>query len=398
MFRSPFLRSYGFWHWGEGLQTILFTWYMTFHAELSASDIGFYQALVLAPFLIITIAGGALTDKIGARTSYCVSTCIFASVLIVYGFVDWIWGFVPLLFFIYCILAGITSAISNPAIDTFIPTISNESPQSNSLQAATAHNYAKLTGNITGLALPVFSAFGGFICNGLVMLASVFYLRQHKAIATTNVEALPQALPYRDALKRATSHYRNCPENFDLLLSSSMLGLLLVPAGYILWPLVMRDRFPEHGDWIALINISTWIGAIASSSYFQRHSHRIARPGQLALIIWTAAALTSLLMLSVTSFLFFCFIKLMLGMCYSGKPLVYGQYLHNSPPSDRGLLVAIDQTAFWGLATLGTFTLGQLVDLIGLQATIIANSSAMLCFVAVLFTRGHLRAITGLSR
>ena len=393
MFKSPFLRSYGFWHWGEGLQTVLFTWYMTFHAELSASEIGFYQALVLAPFLLVTVAGGALTDKIGARTSYSISTTLFAAVLIGYGFVDWVWGFVPLLFFIYCVLAGITSAISNPAIDTFIPEIGASGAQQNSLQAASAHNVAKLSGNITGLALPLFSALGGFVSNGLLMLASVFYLRKHQPATQPTPSSATEQKPSGHSIARAIAHYRDCPENFDLLLSSCMLGLLIVPAGYILWPLVMRERFPEHGDWIALINISSWIGAIASTLYFQRFSHRVHRPGLLALALWTAAALIGLLMLSVQSFVFFCLIKLMLGACYAGKPLVYGRYLHNAPDADRALLIAVDQTAFWGLATVGTFLQGTLVDSIGLQPTIIGNAALILCCVSGLLLRGHFSKI-----
>ena len=179
MFRSPFFKAYGFWHWGEGLQTVLFTWYMTFHAGLSATQIGFYQALVLSPFLVFTIFGGALTDRIGAGRSYVLSTSAFAMILIAYGAAESAFGFVPQLFFAYCIGAGIVSAISNPAIDTFIPEATKQPVQDNSLLAANAHNIAKLTGNLSGLALPLLTAMGGFVANGLLMLLSVLFLRRH---------------------------------------------------------------------------------------------------------------------------------------------------------------------------------------------------------------------------
>lgn len=58
---------------------------MTFHAGLSASEIGFYQALVLSPFLLFTIAGGMLTDWIGVGKSYLISTALFGILLIGYG-------------------------------------------------------------------------------------------------------------------------------------------------------------------------------------------------------------------------------------------------------------------------------------------------------------------------
>ena len=73
-----------------------------------------------------------------------------------------------------------------------------------------------------------------------------------------------------------------------------------------------------------------------------------------------------------------------------GKALIYGQFLRDAPLADRGLLIGIDQTALWGLATLGTFALGWLVDQIGFQVALLVNSGAVLGFVGVLALRGRL--------
>lgn len=81
MLSSRYYQAYGFWHAGEGFQTILMMWYMTFHARLPAADIGFYQSLQLLPFLAITAVGGSVTDRIGARASYAASTLLFALTL-----------------------------------------------------------------------------------------------------------------------------------------------------------------------------------------------------------------------------------------------------------------------------------------------------------------------------
>jgi uncharacterized membrane protein AbrB (regulator of aidB expression) len=53
-------------------------------------------------------------------------------------------------------------------------------------------------------------------------------------------------------------------------------------------------------------------------------------------------------------------------------------------------LIGIDQTALWGLATVGTIALGWLVDRVGLNLAILLNSGAILAFVAVLGLRGQL--------
>lgn len=394
MFKNNFFRAYGFWHWGEGFQTVLFTWYMTFHAELTATEIGFFQALVLSPFLVFTIFGGALTDKVGAGLSYLVSTSVFAAILIFYGILDLQFGFVPELFFLYCIGAGAVSAISNPAIDTFIPGATDQPVQENSLLAATAHNIAKLTGNISGLLLPLLSATGGFVTNGLLMVISVVFLRAHRRAGHGRAPLHINQPDLRHGIfRRIVLHYRDCPENFDILLSSALLGLIIVPAGYILVPLTLRERFPDYGDMIALIGISSWLGAILATAATKMVSSRILRPGVLSLVIWGIYGVGLLMLIGVGSFPALCLVVFVFGGVKVGKALVYGKYLYNSPLSDRGLIVAVDQTAFWGLATLGTAGMGLLVDLVGLNATIMLTSGCVLFGVFILTARGYLLAM-----
>ncbi|KIC10938.1 membrane protein [Leisingera sp. ANG-M1] len=390
MFRSKFFQAYGFWHWGEGLQTVLFTWYMTFHAGLTAAEIGFYQALVLSPFLIFTIAGGALTDRIGARKSFAWSTLLFALVLAGYGLADHGAGFLPWAFFAYCLLAGITSAVSNPAIDTFIPGATPQGAQANALLAATAHNIAKLSGTLTGLLLPWLLALGGFGLNAVLMAMSVAMLSLHfRSLGRTPAPRLAVRAG-SSSLRGVLQHYRTCPENFDILLSSAMLGLLVVPAGYILWPLLLRERFPEYGGMIALLFICSWIGAISITWLAGRHSARLLRPGRLALLVWLAWAGGLAALVLAGSFWAMCAIVMLMGGGKLGKALVYGKYLHNSPADARGVLIAVDQTAFWGLAALGTFAMGQAAERLGAAPAMLLVSALVSVCVLLLAARRQL--------
>ncbi len=224
--RNNFFRSYWFWHCGEGFQTILLMWYMTFHARLSAGEIGLYQSLQLAPFLLFTALGGSLTDRIGARTSYATATAAFALLLGLYGIADHGLGFSAPMFAAYCVLSGLFSALSNPAIDTFIPEATNRPPTENALLAATVHNIAKLSGNAATLMLPFLAAPGGFAVNGLLMAVSVIFLLRHQS------PPRPAAPTKRTiaALPRLKAHFRAHPASLDILLSSSFLGLFVVSA------------------------------------------------------------------------------------------------------------------------------------------------------------------------
>ncbi|HQU67714.1 MAG TPA: MFS transporter [Albidovulum sp.] len=388
--RKAFFASYWFWHCGEGFQTILFTWYMVFYARLSATEIGFYQSLQLFPFLFLTAIGGTLTDRIGARTSFAAATGLFALALAGYGINAAGEVFSPWLFGAYCLASGILSAISNPAIDTFIPEASPRPTEDNALIAATVHNIAKLSGNIATLLLPVLSAPGGFAVNGALMAVSaalILWMPRRQPVARPTGRGLP--------LRRVMAHFRANPVSFDILLGSAMLGLLVIPAFYVFKPLTFRLRFPDEGDLYALTGIVGWIGAILAASLAVRLSPRIARPGRVALGIWGAGALLTLSLLVVPGFAGYIAILFLLGANQVGKALIYGRYLREAPTEDRGTLIGIDQTAFWGLATIGTMWLGWLVDRIGLADAMILNTGAILASVALLALR---RRISGIGR
>ncbi len=383
--QSNFFRAYGFWHVGEGFQTILMMWYMAFHAQLSATEIGFYQSLQLLPFLAFTAMGGSLTDRIGARLSFATSTGLFAATLVAYGLAEPVIGFHPLTFGAYCLISGLLSALSNPAIDTFIPEATPEGAEKNALIAATVHNVAKLSGNAATLLLPVLSALGGFAVNGVLMAVSVGFLLRHPRPAKV---ARPADRAH--ALRRVAAHFRANPESFDIFLGSVMLGMFVIPGFYIFHPMVMRVSFPDQAGLMGLTGIVGWVGAILASSLALRMAHRIAYPGRLALAVWAAAALGFMAMGAVREFWLLLVLLFVLGGNSLGKALIYSQFLRDAPLADRGLLIGIDQTALWGLATLGTFALGWLVDQIGFQVALLVNSGAVLGFVGVLALRGRL--------
>ena len=392
LFGNKFFCAYGFWHCGEGVQTILLMWYMAFHAHLSPAEIGFYQALQLAPFLIFTAAGGSLTDRIGPRASFAMATGAFALALGIYGMLDPVVGFNGPLFAGYCLLSGLLSALSNPAIDCFIPEATARPATDNALLAATVHNVAKLTGNAMTLMLPVIGAMGGFLMNGLLMAISVAFLLRHNKGAVR-----PPHQPAGDhVLRRLRGHFRAHLASFDILLSSAMLGLLAVGGSYVFNPLSVRGWFSHYEALIALAGITQWSSAILASGLAARLMPRIHWPGRLALLVWALGALNLALLVLVSGFGVAAYLAVMflLGANGVGKALVYGHYLSEAPATDRALLIGIDQTFFWGLATLGTMVLGWLVGRIGLGPAILVDAGLILFCVAVLALRGRLWRLT----
>ncbi|MBL9052113.1 MAG: hypothetical protein JNN02_00155 [Tabrizicola sp.] len=198
---------------------------------------------------------------------------------------------------------------------------------------------------------------------------------------------LPATLPHLRA------HFRAHPASFDILLASAALGLFLIPGFYIFQPLTLRTWFPEHAGLMGLVGVISWIAAILASGLAARWAARIARPGRLALGVWAAVGASFMALPIAPNLAALLGIFFFAGINGLGKALVYGHYLRDAPETDRGLLIGIDQTAYWGFATLGTLGLGVLVDQIGLTAAILANSSVFLCLVLVLALRRRIGSL-----
>lgn len=384
--RSNFFRAYGFWHFGEGFQTILLMWYMAFHAGLSPAEIGLYQSLQLAPFLLFTAPGGSLTDRIGARSSFAAATGGFAVLLCLYGIADQGLGFSAPLFAGYCLLSGLFSALSNPAIDTFIPEATPRPTTENALIAATVHNIAKLTGNAATLALPLLDAAGGFAVNGLLMALSVAFLLRHPR----QTRPAGPAPALRTALPRLAAHFRAHPASLDILISSAFLGLVVIPAFYVFQPVTLRNWFAQAGGLMGLMGVTGWVAAILASGLAARLAGRIRYPGRLALAVWVLVGIAFAALTLVPNLAAYLAVLFVLGINGLGKALIYGHYLREAPAKDRALLIGVDQTACWGFATIGTAGLGLLVQAIGLAPALLAVAGTILLAVLIIGLRGHL--------
>jgi hypothetical protein len=283
------------------------------------------------------------------------------------------------------LLSGLRSAISNPAIDTFIPEATPRPASDNALIAATVHNVAKLSGNAATLLLPFLSAVGGFLANGLLMGLSVLLLRSH-----TPPETAPRPAEAWPTPRRMARHFRAHPESLDIFLGSIMLGLFVVPSGYIFQPLIMRQHFPDQSGLFGLTGIVSWCGAILAFSLAVRFAARTCHPGRWAMLIWAIAALVLVGSVLVPDFWFYLMILFLLGGNSVGRALIYGRYLGDAPRAERGVLIALDQTAYWGLATLGTAILGWFAGRVGLLPTVLTLAGAILLSVLILLLRGRL--------
>ena len=199
---SFFFGAYFFWHWAEGFQTVLFSWYVVTHVVLAPAAGRFLSIPDLDALSgFHPLWGGGSQTVLAPRLVYLVASVLFAATMFLYGSTDIYLGFSGALFGLYCIAVGVFSALANPAIDAFIPESGKGTTERNTLDAATVHNVAKLSGTVTtAFVLGVSGAWTGFILNGiLILLAALFFGR-----VCPTVDPGAAALSHGDATAKPT--------------------------------------------------------------------------------------------------------------------------------------------------------------------------------------------------
>lgn len=390
---SYFFGAYFFWHWAEGFQTVLFSWYIVAHAALAPSQVGFFQSLVLLPYLVFIPFGGWFSHRFGPRVVYLVATILFAGTLLVYGPVDQFLGFNPAIFGLYCIAAGIFSAVANPAIDTFIPESGRGSTERNNLEAATIHNIAKLTGTVTtALVLGFAGTLPGFMLNGmLILLAFMFFFLFTRQL--TRQEAGQVKKP-ADRLSFGTVvlYLRQDAMAFDTILSSTFLGLFMAPIGFVLWPLIVRENFPESQNYMGIVFTMFWIGSIISTKCLSRIIDGLGRRVTVAFGLWASAMTIAIFVYFLPSFPAMCVGVFVYGLALSpAKAIIFGLFLARIPVTHRAVLISFDKAAFWGMATFGIFIFGTSVGLIGMLPALLINAGLFFSGLALLSARRNIR-------
>ncbi|WP_161601208.1 MFS transporter [Rhizobium rhizogenes] len=394
---NSFHLSYGFFHFGEGFRTVLFTWYVAIHLGMSSEQVGFLQTLSRSPFLLFLVFGGIISDKLGVFRTFTVVSSIYALTLIGVGITTHFWGGSYAVVIGLSIVSGFASAICSPAIDTFIPHSTQNSAETNSVDASLIYNAAKLLGTFSNIFVSFAGAAAGFILNSVPYFLGVVFLANHVRLRGIKDEINIGEREHRKfgSLKSATVHLMSNPKCRDIVFSSALNGLFSAPIGFIILPFIIRENFHGYIDVLVLPYITYWFGAILASSAAKRYLQRITWLGNVSLVLWLCAGVSIMALPFVKTFVLLCVVLFLVGFFVSAaKPLLYGYYLKHAPVSEKALLVSIDQMAFWIMATINITLMGQFMGAWGVNNAVIGNSVIFIALVGVLALRNNIGSIT----
>jgi MFS family permease len=363
---------------------------------MNSEQVGFLQTLSRSPFLFFLVFGGIISDKLGVSRTFTIVTTLYALALIGVGITTYFGGGSYAVVIGLSIASGLASAISTPAIDTFIPNSTNNSAEANSVDASLIYNAAKLLGTFSNILVSFAGASAGFLVNSVPYILSVVFLSHH-----VRVRGNADIRPKEDGAHRKFGSLRNALRHLisnrkcgDIVLSSALQGLFAAPIGFIILPFIIRQNFPDYIDLLVFPYITYWLGAILATSVAKKYLQKIVWLGNFCLALSVCAGLAMMALPFVKTFSLVCLVLFLVGFFVSAaKPLVYGYYLKHAPVSEKALMVSIDQMAFWVVAIVNINVLGYAMAAWGVNNAVVGNSAVFILFVGVLAVRNNIGSI-----
>lgn len=350
----------------------------------SAFLLGLDAFLADAPFLLFSLFGGVLADRLDRRrillgSQYIqMSSALLLAALVVTGGVR-VWMILTLSF-----VVGLVQSFGGPAYQALVPTLVDREDLSNAVALNSIQfNLARVIGPV--LAGVAFYRLGAAACFGLNALsflapiAALLTLRRGGGSAPT---AEPMLQSLRTGL-RVVQETRALRGLVGLSFVGSFCALPLVT----FLPIFAKDVFHRDAKGYSVLLAAFGVGAIAGAIGVAGFGH-VARKGVVAIAMqMTFGALAVGFALSRTPLLSYA----LLALAGAALMVVFALFMTlvqtNVDDRLRGRVVSVYSLAFRGAMPLGNLAAGFFASIFSAPAVLVANGAVLICVGAAVLLR-----------
>jgi MFS family permease len=361
--------------WMQIIAQSLLVLQLTQNSGVALGIISFAQA---SPFLIFSLVGGGVADRVDKRRLLLVTQSLqigyafTLGILTVTGLVQF-WYIVAL-----SVLVGITLSFDQPTRFALIPSIVPREDLSNAISLNTIlFNGAAVVGPALGGALVMVIGYAGvFFVNGLsyAVLVALLLMRLSPVISSRS-ESLFRAIRGGLAYIFHDRFLATLLVNFgSLLFFGSTYTILLA----LLAVTELRTTPAGLGLLYTAIGVGTIVGSLALASLGD-----FRRKGRLLMISSISMSL-SVIAFSFLHLYWLSFsLLLVAGAAQAVTSAVSITLIQlNTPRNMMGLVMSINTLVIMGIRPLGAFPIGALSAVIGVSAAI-ASGAAIACMISV---------------
>jgi MFS family permease len=277
MFRALEERNYRLYFGGQVLsnagtwmQRVAQDWLVLDLSGSSAVALGITTALQFLPFLLFSLWGGTLADRIPRRKLLVITQVVMGALAIVLGVLA-IAGLATVgIVYVLAFALGVAAAFDNPARQAFVNEIVGKERLGNAIALNSASfNLARLVGPaLAGVMVAVVGSGWVFILNGLSFVVTIAAL-----LAMRTSELRPQKR--QDGAVKLSQGLRYVGRNADLVL---VLALAFIVATFGLnyqmtMALMARNQFGVGAEAFGVMSTALALGALVGSLLAARRVH-----------------------------------------------------------------------------------------------------------------------------
>ncbi len=378
-----FLSNIGTW-----MQNIAQSW-LVLQLTNSSYWLGVIGFIASIPFLIFTLFGGVIADRVNKRnllvsTQTAMMVLAFALAALAYTHVITIWQVAALSF-----LNGLAMALNAPSYQAMVPRIVSPEDLPNAIALNSVQfNLSRVLGpTLGGYAMAWFGVAGNFLLNGLSFLAVLVALLRMRYPA----ESVPRKQSVWRSLREGFAYVRRSPEMSALIALVACASFLLFPFLTFV-PYFVKNNLHAGERGLGFMMACSGAGAfVAAATIAIRQKIRHRGP----IVIFSGA----FVMVAAIVFCYSHSFALSAGMALcEGFGLTMTSSLMNlalqqlTSNEMRGRVMSIFATSFLGLPPLGCLLAGELSRHMPTEHAVAAMAAAALaCFTAFYIASPALR-------
>ena len=277
MFRALEERNYRLYFGGQVLsnagtwmQRVAQDWLVLDLSGSSAVALGITTALQFLPFLLFSLWGGTLADRIPRRKLLVITQIAMGALAIVLGVLAIAGLATVAIVYVLAFALGVAAAFDNPARQAFVNEIVGKERLGNAIALNSASfNLARLVGPaLAGVLVAVVGSGWVFILNGLSFAVTIWAL-----LAMRTAELRPQKR--QDGAVKLSQGLRYVGRNADLVL---VLALAFIVATFGLnyqmtMALMARNQFGVGAEAFGIMSTALALGALVGSLLAARRVH-----------------------------------------------------------------------------------------------------------------------------
>jgi MFS family permease len=358
---------------GSLMQLVAMAW-LVLRLTGSAFDLGVTTALQTAPYLLFSVWGGLVADRVSKRRLLvCTQLLLSAPAFLLWALTEtghvqiWmVWALV--------LMRGVVNSFDNPARQSFV----NEMVGRERIVSAVSLNASVMqAGRLLGPAIAaVVIASAGlapcFFLNGasfLVMVVALLLMR------TSELTPAPPAARGKGLLREGLRYVARTPELRLPLGMMAVVGLLAFNFTVVL-PAVARFAFAGDATTYALMVNFLAVGALAAALVSGTRSTVTPR-----IVAWSSIGFGLALGLSALVDDLAVFLVTMIAVGFASvmfSASVQSALQLQAPPEMRGRILSLYQIVYMGTTPLGALLVGALASTTGSRSGLVVGAAGAL--------------------